>query len=133
MNRKNLFNILLNKEGVDFESIDTRFISNNQQQFLEDILKTREECIFIQNSGKLCVLQMQGIIFLAQASSYQTSPEGPNNEPPGIHCTVDYYWCTETTSLKKSLVGGFYPKDDWKKVLSEAQNDLEQHKVVYYN
>jgi len=133
MDRKTLFRILLDKEGVDFESIDTNFISKNQQQFLEDILETRETCIFIENSGKLCILQMQGIIFLAQASSCQTSPEGPNNEPPGIHCTVDYYWCTETTPLKRSSVGGFHPKDDWKKVLSEAQNDLEQHKVVHYS
>ncbi len=133
MKRKDLFRILLNKEGLDFESIDTRFISNNQQQFLEDILKTREECIFIQNTGKLCILQMQGIIFLAQAESWETSPEGPNNEPPGIHCIVNYQWCTQKTPLKKSTVNGLYPEDDWKKVLPEAQADLEQQKVVHYS
>jgi hypothetical protein len=133
MERKKLFTILLSKEGIDFELFDTNLISTNEEKFLDCIDEQHKDVMFVGGlSSKFCIFEENGIIFVAQASSWETHPEGPNNEPPGIQTSVNFWYCTENTSLHASSQNGIgMPK--WEKVKSNAFSSLEKHKNIYYS
>lgn len=143
MNRKNLFELFVKHSNkIDLMKIKTDFIfdTDNEESFIKEAYELWDKEISNAGIGNIVTnyyifVSKEGIVFFLNFSTWETHPEGPNNEPPGIQYDWGMQWCTKSSELltTSDLLNKPYRFfENWEKIKKEAEESLATHKKVEY-
>ncbi len=133
MDRRELFALLILKKEIDFDHINTNCIftgDHGEFQFKEKLSKEIDEwqTTSVEGSSNLCIyVHKKGVIFVAGCGTWQTHPEGPNNEPPGMDFSTHICWFTKKSPVIKPKKENIRIITNWEELKKEAFESLEDY------
>lgn len=142
MERKEIFEILVkHADKINLSKINTNLIfDGNEKSFLEQAEKLWDKEICNRGIGGIetdyCLfISKEGILFFLSFITWETHPEGPNNEPPGVQDDWNIQWCTKSSEMKTTqnqLNKPYRFFGNWENIKQEVEKSLKDLKIVKF-
>lgn len=143
IDRKDLFTVFLkHSNSIDLNRINTNLIFNTRELhlFLKGIDDLYRKEIYCTTVADICTdyiifVSKEGIIFFLYFYTRETSPEGPNNEPPGIESSCIIKYCTKSSKLfglDENIRDQSIDIYKWELIKSHIEKKLENFKKISF-